>query len=680
MRKSSSSLFVRFALCAVIASALPGCFRRNSDGTSPGDPALVTNYLYSTNQDTNDISVFQLDNITRAVTALGTFKTGPRPMCSYYDGLDNALFVGCAGDNNLYIYKVLPSGALELRGKHAFEGPVTAITGTGNGKGTDILLDALVGDTVHPFSVTSTGTGDVIIPLPSAKTGPGNQISLFNQEYPYFDGYVTDTVNSRIYPFRQSPGSGVTAPEGPMLVSNPVGLASFKGSNGQYRVIIGSNFGVTGSFHNYLRGSFKNVGSIDSTLEGTFDGVSASGAIKALAVADAANKIFTIESSSNYVGQYYFDYQTGKMSKVSGTVASAGSDAKCLISYFLTTDRGDLYLGNGAGEIRHYRLDPGVDSLKFINTVSGGGRNISSLAIASGFDAFVSNPLVIPTVLPPGQVGSAYEQALVTLGGRSGFLAKWSLTDGALPPGLNLSEDAAGKWSLIGNPTTAGTSTFTLTATEGDNKASKSFTVQVSSTSGGGGGGGGGPTARFLNLDVTPADASLIFHLGSLTFGATSVGSVSPPENVTIGSPSWFDVNDGGATVQSGTYTLSAGIDSFLFFQASDRAGSVALTAGYPSSGNSGIIVIPATPDISKVDVFVLDGTADTIITSNLGIRTVTKLEVPPGTYRVRFNEAGTTNVYATTSVFTVASGDKAVASATAPTIGAGRTAFLIKL
>jgi large repetitive protein len=66
----------------------------------------------------------------------------------------------------------------------------------------------------------------------------------------------------------------------------------------------------------------------------------------------------------------------------------------------------------------------------------------------------------------------------------------YTVTSGALPGGLSLSNVSADVGEISGTPTTAGTYTFTLTATNAYGSASKSFTITVVTAAGGGTAGG----------------------------------------------------------------------------------------------------------------------------------------------------------------------------------------------
>src|SRR2546425_13179771 len=58
--------------------------------------------------------------------------------------------------------------------------------------------------------------------------------------------------------------------------------------------------------------------------------------------------------------------------------------------------------------------------------------------------------------LPSGTVNVAYNQTLTALGGTPPYT--WSVVSGSLPPGLSLSTGG----TLLGTPTAAGTSSFTV--------------------------------------------------------------------------------------------------------------------------------------------------------------------------------------------------------------------------
>ena len=76
-----------------------------------------------------------------------------------------------------------------------------------------------------------------------------------------------------------------------------------------------------------------------------------------------------------------------------------------------------------------------------------------------------ASPIVLaPTTLPPGQATVAYNQKVTATGGREPY--KYAVTSGALPDGIVLDANTG---ALTGAPKAAGSSTFTITATDANN-------------------------------------------------------------------------------------------------------------------------------------------------------------------------------------------------------------------
>ena len=78
----------------------------------------------------------------------------------------------------------------------------------------------------------------------------------------------------------------------------------------------------------------------------------------------------------------------------------------------------------------------------------------------------IGNALAVTTTsLPGGTVGTSYSEGLTAVGGPTPF--DWTITTGALPPGLNL--NPAG--TISGTPTAGGLYSFTVEATDSDRPA-----------------------------------------------------------------------------------------------------------------------------------------------------------------------------------------------------------------
>jgi hypothetical protein len=147
---------------------------------------------------------------------------------------------------------------------------------------------------------------------------------------------------------------------------------------------------------------------------------------------------------------------------------------------------------------------------------------------------------VSPTGLPSGTVGTAYTQTITASGGTAPYT--FTKTAGTLPSGLTLT--SAG--TLSGTPSTAGSSSFTITATDGQgDSGNRPYTVTMTN---------GNPCAGVsfaVNGDTETAPTPLQFTV-------TKSGSTSNNCSVSYATADGDAIAPGDYTSTSGTLTFGA--------------------------------------------------------------------------------------------------------------------------
>ena len=193
-------------------------------------------------------------------------------------------------------------------------------------------------------------------------------------------------------------------------------------------------------------------------------------------------------------------------------------------------------------------------------TTSGGANRLDgtifSLPLAQGLT------LTGPT--GTAQVGIAYSSALTATGGVPPYT--FSITNGALPPGLSLNSSTG---AITGTPTTTGTYNFTAqVADSNSNTATASFSIVVTSA---------GTTSTTTGLTLVPSFVP-VGSVGPVVMRAavTPVSGIGVP----TGSVTYFN----GST-QVGTATLNGGAGTFNYNPSSLAVGIYSITAVY--SGDS---------------------------------------------------------------------------------------------
>ena len=191
------------------------------------------------------------------------------------------------------------------------------------------------------------------------------------------------------------------------------------------------------------------------------------------------------------------------------------------------------------GEGESLTLDDGANlSAGDHNVIVDGGTLDEKLKESLG-DKVKYAPAITTTSLSDGTVGTAYSQTLAATGDTP---ITWNLASGSsLPAGLSLSEDG----KITGKPTTDGTFTFTVTATNDSGSDSKDFTLKID---------------KPAFIPVT----GLELNKSTLTLqekGSYALTTTAKPDNATNKNVTWESSDTSIATVDAnGTVTaISAG-------------------------------------------------------------------------------------------------------------------------
>lgn len=184
---------------------------------------------------------------------------------------------------------------------------------------------------------------------------------------------------------------------------------------------------------------------------------------------------------------------------------------------------------------------------------------------------------VNPPTLPNGSVGTAYSQTVSGSGGTSPYT--FTISSGALPTGLVLNGVTG---AITGTPTTAGTFTFTITATDATGCAgSRLYTVTIASA--------GCPAITLSPTTLPPARAQTLYSQSVTASGGTAPYAYT----VSAGAlPNGLTLNPATGLI-SGT-PLQGGIFNFTI-QATDANGCI-------GANPYTLTVLAAGPNIPMLD------------------------------------------------------------------------------
>lgn len=199
----------------------------------------------------------------------------------------------------------------------------------------------------------------------------------------------------------------------------------------------------------------------------------------------------------------------------------------------------------------------------------------ANAVVTANFTLLVSNPIVTfaTSLLPSGSVGQAFNQNVTLSGGTGPYTV--ILNSGSLPPGITLSTTGA----LTGTPTTAGTYTFNLRATDSvGQSATGDFLIGIGAI--------GAPSllsvvssANYAGSGVAPGEIVVLFgtNLGPATLLSFSL------------------VNSGVGTTLGGTRVLFDGIPAPVIYTSANQVAAVT------PFGLAGIRVVRVSVEVNGV-------------------------------------------------------------------------------
>jgi len=276
-----------------------------------------------------------------------------------------------------------------------------------------------------------------------------------------------------------------------------------------------------------------------------------------------------------------------------------------------------------------------------VTDITGATKTQSYSIIVNGTGTPPSGFAITNTSFPNGAVGQSYpSQLLIALGGCvTPFSPQPSFTvnNGALPPGLSIQINSDETHSIAGTPSTAGSSTFTLLATDPCGKtATASFTITITGT------------ATSVQMLVSPASLSFTVQAGAASAPGNQTLSISSNSSAvsytaavsTTSGGNWLIAN--GATSGSTPGTFSVGAANFTSLASGAYNGSITIT----SSASNSPVVVPVTLTVLASTPLTVSPTS---ITVNETVSSASPVSQQPitlasGTTPVQFTASPTTN------------------------------------
>jgi uncharacterized protein (TIGR03437 family) len=251
-----------------------------------------------------------------------------------------------------------------------------------------------------------------------------------------------------------------------------------------------------------------------------------------------------------------------------------------------------LSLAASTGVISGQPATSGTSAFTIKVTDNTGASQTQSFNLPIGTSG-TSSFSITNTTFPNGAVGQAYQTLLTTSGGCVSPFSpspNFTLSAGSLPAGLTLQINSDGSRSIAGTPTAAGSSNFTLTATDSCGKtATASFTITISGT------------PLTAQMQVSNSSLAFVVQAGITTTPADqtiSITSTGGTVGLTLAYTAAITTQTGGnwlvarnSTTGNTPSTLTVGIANFSTLAAGTYSGAISIT----SSASNSPVVIPVT-------------------------------------------------------------------------------------
>ena len=347
------------------------------------------------------------------------------------------------------------------------------------------------------------------------------------------------------------------------LPNGTVGVAysqtvSATGGNGSYTFSVSAGSLPAGLSLNAATGAITGTPTAAATSNFTITATDGLGATGARAYSVTINAAITVNPATLPNGTVGTAY--------SQTVSATGGTGSYTFSVSVGSMPAGLSLNAATGAITG---TPTTAATSNFTITAADGLGAGARAYSVTMNAGVA---VNPATLPNGAVGVAYSQTVTATGGNGSYA--FSVSAGSLPAGLSLN---AATGAITGTPTTAATSNFTITATDGlGATGARAYSVTINAA-----------------ITVNPATlpGGTLGTAYSQTVSATG-GTGSYTFSVSAGSlPAGLSLNAATGAI-TGTPTTAA--TSNFTITATDGLGATGARA-YSITVNAAITVNPST-------------------------------------------------------------------------------------